>query len=168
MVLIQRDGLISSHGKVFSNKIILCRYGLYNRILKGLIDNNKKAPDNVWSFFNGQRWIRTIEASCSRFTVCPLWPLGNLPMWSTLVQYSTLFTLWQVFYHVTVMLLFTPNSVTSNDYSPFKVPLRGRGCNHFMINTMAHSLTAQCQACVWTVTLLFHFLLKPDKLSPPK
>ena len=70
MVLIQRDGLINSHGKVFSNKIILCRYGLYNRILKGfVIDNNKKAPDNVWSFFNGQRWIRTIEASCSRFTV---------------------------------------------------------------------------------------------------
>ena len=29
---------------------------------------------------NGQRWIRTIEASCSRFTVCPLWPLGNLPI----------------------------------------------------------------------------------------
>ena len=48
MVLIQRDGLINSHGKVFSNKIILCRYGLYNRILKGfVIDNNKKAPDNV-------------------------------------------------------------------------------------------------------------------------
>ena len=51
-------------------------------------------------------------------------------------------------YYVTVMLLFTPNSVTSNDCSPFKVPLRGRGCNHFMIDTMAHSLTAQCQACV--------------------
>ena len=31
--------------------------------------------------FNGRRWIRTTEASCSRFTVCPLWPLGNLP-WS--------------------------------------------------------------------------------------
>ena len=26
---------------------------------------------------NGWRWIRTTEASCSRFTVCPLWPLGN-------------------------------------------------------------------------------------------
>ena len=30
-------------------------------------------------FLYGQRWIRTTEASCSRFTVCPLWPLGNLP-----------------------------------------------------------------------------------------
>ena len=29
---------------------------------------------------NGQRWIRTTEANCSRFTVCPLWPLGNLPI----------------------------------------------------------------------------------------
>ena len=26
---------------------------------------------------NGWRWIRTTEANCSRFTVCPLWPLGN-------------------------------------------------------------------------------------------
>ena len=25
----------------------------------------------------GRRWIRTTEAKCSRFTVCPLWPLGN-------------------------------------------------------------------------------------------
>ena len=29
---------------------------------------------------NGWRWIRTTEANCSRFTVCPLWPLGNLPI----------------------------------------------------------------------------------------
>ena len=26
---------------------------------------------------SGWRWIRTIEASRNRFTVCPLWPLGN-------------------------------------------------------------------------------------------
>ena len=26
---------------------------------------------------NGRRRIRTTEAICSRFTVCPLWPLGN-------------------------------------------------------------------------------------------
>ena len=29
---------------------------------------------------NGWRWIRTTEANCSRFTVCPLWPLGNPSM----------------------------------------------------------------------------------------
>ena len=45
---------------------------------------------------NGQRWIRTTEASCSRFTVCPLWPLGNLPILSgtivlTRINYSILF-----------------------------------------------------------------------------
>ena len=34
------------------------------------------------SFFeNGWRWIRTTEAICSRFTVCPLWPLGNPSIW---------------------------------------------------------------------------------------
>ena len=31
---------------------------------------------------NGWRWIRTTEAICSRFTVCPLWPLGNLPIYT--------------------------------------------------------------------------------------
>ena len=28
----------------------------------------------------GQGWIRTIEVSDGRFTVCSLWPLGNLPI----------------------------------------------------------------------------------------
>ena len=27
----------------------------------------------------GQGWIRTIEVGDGRFTVCSLWPLGNLP-----------------------------------------------------------------------------------------
>ena len=31
---------------------------------------------------NGRRWIRTTEAICSRFTVCPLWPLGNPSIYS--------------------------------------------------------------------------------------
>ena len=31
---------------------------------------------------NGWRWIRTTEAICSRFTVCPLWPLGNPPIFN--------------------------------------------------------------------------------------
>ena len=31
-------------------------------------------------FFGGERWIRTIEVGDNRFTVCPLWPLGNLPI----------------------------------------------------------------------------------------
>ena len=31
-------------------------------------------------FFGGRRWIRTTEAKRNRFTVCPLWPLGNSPI----------------------------------------------------------------------------------------
>ena len=31
-------------------------------------------------FDGGGRWIRTIEGIASRFTVCPLWPLGNSPI----------------------------------------------------------------------------------------
>ena len=30
----------------------------------------------------GGRWIRTTEGIASRFTVCPLWPLGNSPMFN--------------------------------------------------------------------------------------
>ena len=30
--------------------------------------------------FGGSRWIRTTEGIASRFTVCPLWPLGNTPI----------------------------------------------------------------------------------------
>ena len=32
------------------------------------------------SLDGGGRWIRTIEGIASRFTVCPLWPLGNSPI----------------------------------------------------------------------------------------
>ena len=31
---------------------------------------------------NGRRRIRTFEGIASRFTVCPLWPLGNLPIYT--------------------------------------------------------------------------------------
>ena len=37
---------------------------------------------------NGQRRIRTFEGSASRFTVCPLWPLGNLPIALTIYTYT--------------------------------------------------------------------------------
>ena len=30
--------------------------------------------------FGGRGWIRTIEVGDNRFTVCPLWPLGNPPV----------------------------------------------------------------------------------------
>ena len=50
--------------------------------------NNTKSrnaclPTSV-SLFGGRGWIRTTEAISNRFTVCPLWPLGNSPIlnWS--------------------------------------------------------------------------------------
>ena len=35
--------------------------------------------------FGGGSWIRTSEVSDNRFTVCPLWPLGNSPLQLELV-----------------------------------------------------------------------------------
>ena len=39
-------------------------------------------PRRLLSFKNlsGGRWIRTTESTANRFTVCPLWPLGNSPI----------------------------------------------------------------------------------------
>ena len=39
-----------------------------------------RPPKRVIGIFGGGRWIRTIEGIASRFTVCPLWPLGNSPI----------------------------------------------------------------------------------------
>ena len=39
--------------------------------------NRVHNPFDLLCKSNGWRWIRTTEAICSRFTVCPLWPLGN-------------------------------------------------------------------------------------------
>ena len=40
----------------------------------------KKTPFKGVFFGGGQGWIRTTEVSDGRFTVCSLWPLGNLPI----------------------------------------------------------------------------------------
>ena len=34
------------------------------------------------NFFGGEEWIRTTEVVDNRFTVCPLWPLGNFPIFN--------------------------------------------------------------------------------------
>ena len=41
----------------------------------------KIPPYWVVFLFGGREWIRTTEARCNRFTVCPLWPLGNSPIY---------------------------------------------------------------------------------------
>ena len=37
---------------------------------------------DVLDFSGGRGWIRTTESGAGRFTVCSLWPLGNLPILS--------------------------------------------------------------------------------------
>lgn len=44
----------------------------------------KRANQMIYSRFGGGGRIRTIEAKRSRFTVCPLWPLGNSPRYEIL------------------------------------------------------------------------------------
>ena len=46
------------------------------------IKNGKtKKRSTKCTSLGGRGWIRTIEGIASRFTVCPLWPLGNSPMY---------------------------------------------------------------------------------------
>ena len=45
----------------------------------------KKAPHQK-CFSGGGRWIRTTEVRDNRFTVCPLWPLGNSPVFYCIFQ----------------------------------------------------------------------------------
>ena len=44
--------------------------------------HTKQKPRPLGRVFllGGGRWIRTTEGIASRFTVCPLWPLGNSPI----------------------------------------------------------------------------------------
>ena len=50
----------------------------------------KKAPTKSMLFSGGSGWIRTTEVEDNRFTVCPLWPLGNTPK-SNASYYNILF-----------------------------------------------------------------------------
>ena len=42
---------------------------------------NQWIESHLIGTFNGRWWIRTTEGVASRFTVCPLWPLGNPPIY---------------------------------------------------------------------------------------
>ena len=56
-------------------------HGLYNK--KSPIKSDFFAVTSfLHNHYGGRRWIRTIEAKRNRFTVCPLWPLGNSPILS--------------------------------------------------------------------------------------
>ena len=43
------------------------------------LPKQKAPPTGGAHCFGGRGWIRTTEARRNRFTVCPLWPLGNSP-----------------------------------------------------------------------------------------
>ena len=45
-------------------------------------NEKEKSHFRATFLFGGQGWIRTIEVTDGRFTVCSLWPLGNLPIFS--------------------------------------------------------------------------------------
>ena len=45
--------------------------------------NHARLPIPPFPQIGGQGWIRTTEANSGRFTVCSLWPLGNLPVFSS-------------------------------------------------------------------------------------
>ena len=78
-----QDGMESSRRKcTFGDAMRLQRYHTRLRVIPyqacGL--NKKFDKSKLVEFFGGERWIRTIEVGDNRFTVCPLWPLGNLPI----------------------------------------------------------------------------------------
>ncbi len=45
-----------------------------------VLQKKKKALSDYCFKNGGERWIRTTEVCDNRFTVCPLWPLGNFPI----------------------------------------------------------------------------------------
>ena len=50
--------------------------------------HTKQKNLSFWTGFllGGGRWIRTTEGIASRFTVCPLWPLGNSPIFDSSLE----------------------------------------------------------------------------------
>ncbi len=53
--------------------------------LRSYVQKRNRPQGSVSFLHGGGSWIRTSEVSDHRFTVCPLWPLGNSPMLMELV-----------------------------------------------------------------------------------
>ena len=54
--------------------------GLWFEEKRKLPPKRKPTQSSRFFLFGGSGWIRTTEGIASRFTVCPLWPLGNAPI----------------------------------------------------------------------------------------
>ena len=69
--------------KVNNGAVAICNganRGLRTWYLIHSLSHKKRKHRNFDAFFfGGKRWIRTTEGGANRFTVCSLWPLGNLP-----------------------------------------------------------------------------------------
>ena len=66
-----------------SQSILIVAYGnvIVNIINFSLsIPCLNEKPRLATRFSGGSGWIRTTEVTDNRFTVCPLWPLGNAPI----------------------------------------------------------------------------------------
>ena len=55
------------YGDMFQSFFYMKRFGI----------RQKDLPNYIREIRSGWRRIRTFEGIASRFTVCPLWPLGN-------------------------------------------------------------------------------------------
>ena len=58
--------------------------------LTSFLHQSKRALLSKCSLLGGGRWIRTTEGIASRFTVCPLWPLGNSSIFTFAVDWVEL------------------------------------------------------------------------------
>ena len=68
------------HHSIFITEIRFNEWWILNNE-KWIIQNENPAAKNRQDFrFGGSGWIRTTEGKANRFTVCPLWTLGNTPM----------------------------------------------------------------------------------------
>ena len=80
-------------GTLHSRRLLHQR--LHVPVRERFIPPNKKSTCHCKCFlFGGRGWIRTTEAESSRFTVCPLWPLGNSPILNLAVTSSKKWSWW--------------------------------------------------------------------------
>ena len=76
------DTGITTHGILSPGRLPVppLRHILFHTYLSLKSECIRAGTVTLSRYVNGRRWIRTTEGSASRFTVCPLWPLGNSPM----------------------------------------------------------------------------------------
>ena len=77
LAALPRD-LLRKYSIVFA----LCARGGSNPRFPLSIYKKREAHSFKCTSLGGREWIRTTEVVDNRFTVCPLWPLGNSPIFT--------------------------------------------------------------------------------------